>query len=98
MTFVILLKTRIFRSQGRGSETVEGKQVYRMACKLTMTKRVFYSFTFISPRLTSRSPDLSADLSAIQLSSVYYSYLSFAFLLSRLRMCDFFVCFPLVFT
>lgn len=58
MTLVILLKTRIFQSEEREREIVEGKRVYRMACKLTMTKRVFYSFTFIiSPR--ALPPDLS---------------------------------------
>lgn len=45
------------------SETLGGKRVYRMACKLTMTKRVFYSFTFISPpRFTSLSPSLSLSV------------------------------------
>lgn len=73
MTLVILLKARIFRPEGRGSETVEGKHVYRMVCKLTMTKRVFYSFTFISLRLTSRSlgdPTLLCLLHIIRVSSI----------------------------
>lgn len=67
---------------GRGSETVEGKRVYRMACKLTMTKRVFYSFTFIiSPRhLTSSDLSPTPDLSAIQLSSLSSDHSRFFYL------------------
>lgn len=84
MTLVILLKTRIFQSEEREREreTVEGKRVYRMACKLTMTKRVFYSFTFIiSPRhLTSSDLSPTPDLSGIQLSSLSTDHSRFFYL------------------